>query len=65
MLHILRARKTRAASRQTAAALEAVLDAYTEHCRTVRERADKLTEGTERILAQLAAKDAADDSGNP
>ncbi|MEU0411713.1 hypothetical protein ABZ307_28380 [Streptomyces griseorubiginosus] len=63
MLYILQARRRRAASKRTADALEAVLDAYTERCRAVRERGDKVKEETERILAHIE-KDAADD-GNP
>jgi hypothetical protein len=57
MLYILRAHRKQAESRRTAAALEAVLDTYEHHCRTLRE-------GAERILAHIE-KDAPHEPGKP
>ncbi|MBA5222236.1 hypothetical protein [Streptomyces griseoaurantiacus] len=57
MLYILRAHRKQQDSRRVAAALEAVADAYTEHCRTLREK-------SARLLAHLD-KDEPHDSRNP
>lgn len=57
MIYIIRAHRQQKESRRVAAALEAVLDTYETHCRTLKE-------GNKRILAHLD-KDEHDDSRNP